>query len=349
MEKIKVGVIGAGKIGQIHINNIYNSDSYQLKTIVDPYIDPLIAEQYKARGSMIAHDPNEIFEDEELQAIFICSLTETHADYIIKAANKGKHVFCEKPLSLNIDESIKALKAVQENNVKLQIGFNRRFDKHFGEIKEQVVKGTIGEPHLIKISSRDPQPPPEEYVRKSGGMFIDMTIHDFDMVRFLSGCEVEDVTVKAHNLVDPMFGKYNDVDTAVLVLTLENDAIAVIDNSRQAVYGYDQRIEVFGSQGAVETSNETETNIKILTKDHVKLDQPKFFFLERYEEAYKNEIVAFAKSIKEEKEVSSSGIDGIKAEVLAIAAQKSLEENRTVRIDELGVSKILSQENINLN
>lgn len=344
MSKINVGLIGAGKIGQIHVNNILQSDNLQLKTVADPFIASSVSDYLLEHGTTITHDPEDIFEDKEVEAVFICSLTETHATYIIKAANAGKHIFCEKPISLNIEHSIEALKAVQESGVKLQIGFNRRFDKNFKRIHDLVSEGTIGDQHLIKISSRDPQTPPDEYIGRSGGMFIDMTIHDFDMVRFITGSEVKEITVKASNLIDPIFSTYNDVDTAIITLTLRNGAIAVIDNSRQAVYGYDQRVEVFGSKGAIETENEKETNIKVSTRESVSLDHPKYFFLERYKDAYINEINEFALSIKNNSKVLSRGIDGIKAEMIALAAQKSLEEKRSIVISELDVSSMFGRE-----
>src|SRR5699024_2411886 len=269
MSKIIVGLIGAGKIGQIHANNMLQSDDLHLKTVADPFINQSVSDYLSEYSCRITSDPEDIFQDEEIEAVFICSLTETHAPYIIKAARAGKHIFCEKPISLHIENSMEALKVVQECGVKLQIGFNRRFDKHFKKIHDLVSEGAIGNQHLIKISSRDPQPPPHEYIGKSGGMFIDMTIHDFDMVRFITGSEVNEISVKASNLVDPVFSKYNDVDTAVITMMLENGAIAVIDNSRQAVYGYDQRVEVFGSKGVIETENEKETNIKVSTRESV--------------------------------------------------------------------------------
>lgn len=335
MRKVRVGLIGAGKIGQIHANNLLQSDYFYLKTIADVYIDHLKGTHFEQRVPNITQSPEEIFGDEEIDAVFICSLTHTHAEYIMKAAKAGKHIFCEKPISLDIEQTKEAFKVVKETGVKLQVGFNRRFDKHFRKVSQFVQQGKIGKPHLIKISSRDPQPPPEEYLSGSGGMFIDMTIHDFDMVRFLAGSEVKDITVKAANLVHPIFSKYMDVDTAVITMTLENGALAVIDNSRQAAYGYDQRIEVFGSKGSVEAENETETNVKLSTEESVSLDHPKYFFLERYKEAYATEANEFAKAILSGVEVACSGEDGLKAEILAVAARQSWLEERTVTISEI--------------
>jgi myo-inositol 2-dehydrogenase/D-chiro-inositol 1-dehydrogenase len=336
MIKVTVGIIGAGRIGQLHADNLLQSDKFNLKTVADVYTDHLKGTHYENNIAKITNDTGDIFSDEEIDAIFICSSTDTHVDYIKKAAKSGKHIFCEKPISFDKEETREALDTVKQYGVKLQIGFNRRFDKHFRYVRDIVLEGKIGEPHLVKVTSRDPASPPEEYVKRSGGMFMDMTIHDFDMVRYLVGSEVVDVTVKAANLVDPMFGRHNDVDTAIITLTFENGAIAVIDNSRQAVYGYDQRIEVFGSLGSVEADNEVEVNVKVSTKENVTLTNPKAFFLERYKEAYVAEINDFAASILEDRELACSGEDGYKAEMLAEAANKSWKEGRTVKLVELG-------------
>lgn len=297
MKKVKVGIIGAGRIGQLHANNILQSDLFELKAIADIITDHLKDSNIWNETHLITNESEEIFSNDEIDAVIICSSTDTHAEYIKRAANAGKHIFCEKPISFNLKETKEALEVVQENGVKFQVGFNRRFDKHLRKVKDVVAQGGVGETHLIKISSRDPQPPPENYIQHSGGMFIDMSIHDFDMMRYLVKSEVVDVTTKAANLVDPVFEKHGDVDTAVIILTFENGAIGVIDNSREAVYGYDQRIEVFGNQGKVEAQNESETNVKISTKENVISDPPKHFFLERYQDSYKFELKEFAQSI----------------------------------------------------
>ncbi|MDV2682888.1 inositol 2-dehydrogenase [Alkalihalophilus lindianensis] len=335
MSKITVGIIGAGRIGQLHADNILRSDLLEVKYLADVSINHLKGTHYEDNIPVITEDPENIFRDPTIQAVFICSSTDTHAEFIKKAARAGKHIFCEKPVSFNVEETKEALEVVKISNVRLQVGFNRRFDKHFKKVREVVMEGKVGQPQLIKVSSRDPQAPPEEYVMRSGGMFMDMTIHDFDMVRYLSGSEVLDVTVKAANLVDPMFGRHGDVDTAIITLTFENGAIAVIDNSRQAVYGYDQRIEVFGDKGTVAAENEAQTNVQISTKDCVYLDNPKHFFLDRYKEAYIIEIEEFAKAISEGKEVVCTGEDGYRAELLALAASISWKEKRSVLMAEL--------------
>ncbi|MBS4198152.1 inositol 2-dehydrogenase [Bacillus sp. FJAT-49732] len=335
MKKVNVGIIGAGRIGQLHADNMLRSNVINLKAIADIHIDHLKGTHFEQQISLISTDPKEILEDPSIDAVFICSSTDTHVHFIKAAAKAGKHIFCEKPISFNIEETREALKAVQEAGVKLQVGFNRRFDQHFRKVYETVREGTVGNPHIIKITSRDPQPPHEEYIKRSGGMFMDMTIHDFDMIRYLSGKEVVEVSVKAANLVDPIFEKYNDVDTAITTLTFEDGSLGVIDNSRQAMYGYDQRIEVFGDLGVAFAENERYTNVQIATKDSILLDHPKFFFLDRYKAAFMSEIQEFANAIIENKAVSCSGEDGYKAELIALAAKVSVKEKRSVSLSEL--------------
>ena len=203
MDKVTVGIIGAGRIGQLHANNILGSGLFQLKAISDISVDHLKGTQLEQRVSVITTDSEDIFKDPEIDAVFICSSTDTHTQFIKAAAKAGKHIFCEKPISFNIEETNEALQVVQEAGIKFQVGFNRRFDKHFRKVYETVRAGKIGKPHIIKITSRDPQAPDESYIKRSGGMFMDMTIHDFDMIRYLSGSEVVDVFVKAANLIDP--------------------------------------------------------------------------------------------------------------------------------------------------
>ncbi len=335
MEKINVGIIGAGRIGQLHANNILKSDLLDLKAITDIKIDHLRNTNIEKQVSVITTDANKIFADPEIDAVIICSSTNTHTDYIKRAAYAGKHIFCEKPISFNLRDTKAALQVVEDAGVKFQSGFNRRYDNNFRKVYESVRANKVGDPHIIKITSRDPEIPSEEYVKNSGGMFMDMTIHDFDMVRYLAGSEVTEVSVKAANLVDPLFRKYDDVDTAIITLTFENGVIAVIDNSRKAVYGYDQRIEVFGSEGVVTAGNEYKSNVQISTKDTSVFDNPKYFFLDRYKDAYIEEINSFAEALLCNKPLSCTGEDGYKAELLAHATHISWKENRSVKVSEL--------------
>ncbi|QHE51699.1 inositol 2-dehydrogenase [Pontibacillus sp. HMF3514] len=334
-EKAVVAIIGGGRIGQLHADHALKSDKVELKTLADINLEGLRGTKYEENIPILTTDTETIFNDSTIDAVFICSSTDTHLTYIKRATQTGKHIFCEKPISFNVEETREVLQLVKISGVKFQVGFNRRYDKHFRKVYETIRDGKVGNPHVIKVTSRDPEPPPEEYIKRSGGMFMDMTIHDFDMVRFLSGSEVKDITVKAANLVDPKFGRNGDVDTAIITLTFQDGSLGVIDNSREAVYGYDQRIEVFGDQGVVSADNESPTNVQISTKDIVSIDHPKYFFIERYLDAYIEELDEFITSILENKTLLTTGEDGLKAEMLAKAAQISWEEKRTVQLEEL--------------
>lgn len=336
-DKITVGVIGAGRIGKIHATNIvYFMPEARLKTIADANLTPDIETWAKGLGiPHVTRDAEEIFRDPEISVVLICSSTDTHADYIIRAARAGKHIFCEKPVDLTIEKVKAALAAVKEAGVRLQIGFNRRFDHNFAHIRELTASGALGQIHLVKITSRDPAPPPLAYVKVSGGIFLDMTIHDFDMARFQAGSEVEEVYAAGAVLVDPEIGKAGDVDTAVITLKFANGALGIIDNSRKAVYGYDQRVEVFGSGGCAATENDTPSQVRLSDGTGVHGDKPLYFFLERYRDAFVAEMKAFFKAIAEGTETPVTGQDGLMDLVIGLAAKKSLAEHRPVNISEL--------------
>ena len=255
---------------------------------------------------------------------------------IDEAANAGKHIFCEKPIDFDLARIDRALAAVTEAGVKLQIGFNRRFDANFVRVRQAIVEGEIGDLHLLHIISRDPAPPPAEYIQVSGGMFLDMTIHDFDMARFLTGSDVEEIYVKAGVRVDPVFEKLGDVDTAVTVLTFANGAIGTIDNSRQAVDGYDQRVEAFGSGGSIRSENEFPNVATLSDASGVRRDLPLNFFMDRYRESFVDEMQAFVDAILDGKDTPVVGSDGRATAVLGLAAKKSLDERRPARIEEVG-------------
>lgn len=334
--KLKIGIIGAGRIGKLHAENIVNNfRDIEIKAIADIYTDK-IEDWAKSIGiKNIYKDYHEIINDEEIDAILICSSTNTHSMIIIEAANAGKNIFCEKPIDFHINKIKEALKAVEEAGVKLQIGFNRRFDHNFKKVRQLVKSGKIGDCHIIKVTSRDPQPPPIEYVKVSGGIFVDMTIHDFDMVRYLTGSDVEEVYTNATVLVDPLIGETGDVDTAIISLKFKNGAIGVIDNSRRAAYGYDQRVEVFGSLGAVTVNNDTDTTAILHTKEGIVSEKPKYFFLERYKDSFISELREFFDAIINDTDTPVTGMDGLKPVLIGMAAKKSYEENRPVRIEEI--------------
>ena len=282
---------------------------------------------------MTGKDPRILLDDPEIDAILIGSPSSEHAPQLIECAEAGKHIFCEKPIALNPEIIRNALAEVDKSGVKLQVGFNRRFDPNFSAVQHQVASGALGDPHIIRITSRDPAPPPAEYVAGSGGMFLDMTIHDFDMVRFLSGSEVTEVHAYGAVLVDPEIGKAGDIDTAVISLKFTNGALGIIENSRKAVYGYDQRVEFFGSKGAAMADNNTPTSMVVFNESGTIRDKPLYFFLERYEEAFVAEMQAFVNAIREDKPTTVSGNDGLAPVLIALAAQESLKSGKPEKVD----------------
>ncbi|MEI3612893.1 inositol 2-dehydrogenase [Pseudogracilibacillus sp. SO30301A] len=333
MKNTTIGIIGAGRIGRLHAENIIHFSNVRLKSISDIFIDDVIDWAKEIRIEQVVTNYEYIIKDEEIDAVFVCSPTNTHAEIIIEAAKNGKHIFCEKPISFSIDETKEVLNAVEKAGVKFQVGFNRRFDRNFLRIHESVKKGVIGNPHVIKITSRDPEPPPVEYIRGSGGLFFDMAIHDFDMARYLANSEVVEVFAVGANLVDPAIGEVGDIDTAITTLTFENGAIGVIDNSRKAVYGYDQRVEVFGDKGNLTCENDRPTTVELSTSDGVHKDKLKHFFLERYKDAYITETQAFIDSIQNGTPLLCDGNDGLRAEIIAKAAKQSYQKGRPIKIN----------------
>lgn len=334
---VNVGIIGAGRIGRVHVESICTQvKDAKVKMLADPFMNDETAKWATNMGvEAVTKDYKEILADPEIDAVLICSSTDTHSPISVEAIKAGKHVFCEKPIDHDVAKIKEVIDALKDSNVKYQVGFNRRFDHNFEAAQRAVVNGKIGAPHIIKITSRDPEPPSAEYVKVSGGMFLDMTIHDFDMVRFLAGCDAEEVYVQAANLVDPEIGKAGDVDTAIITLKMENGALAVIDNSRQAVYGYDQRAEVFGSKGMVAIKNDSDSTAVISNEDGVTGEKPQFFFLERYMDAYGKEMVQFIDAIENDTETPLGVEDGLKPVLMGLAAKKSVEEGRPVKISEI--------------
>lgn len=333
-KKIKLGIIGIGRIGKLHLENIVNNISFvEVKSISDLNVNDIKSWAYGLGVKNVYSDYKEIINDAEIDAVMICSSTDTHSKITVEAANAGKHIFCEKPIDYDLDRIQAALAAVERAGVKFQVGFNRRFDHNFKKVHDMVQEGKIGEPHIIKITSRDPAPPPVEYVKVSGGMFMDMTIHDFDMARYLSGSEVVEVYTSAAVLVDPQIGEVGDVDTAVITLKFANGAIGVIDNSRKAAYGYDQRVEIFGSKGCITVSNDTLNSAVLSTDEGVFSEKPKYFFLERYKDSFVDEVKEFFDCIIYDKPTSIKGIDGLKPILIGIAARKSYETGMAVMVD----------------
>jgi myo-inositol 2-dehydrogenase/D-chiro-inositol 1-dehydrogenase len=336
MKTINVGIIGAGRIGRLHAENLrYRIPEAELVAISDIFVEAAEAAATKLGLPRAYQDHRRILDDESVDAVLICSSTDTHAQMIQEVAEAGKQIFCEKPIALDLGEIDRALAAVKRAGVTLQVGFNRRFDPNFRRVKEIVASGQIGTPHILRITSRDPQPPPIAYVEVSGGIFLDMTIHDFDMARFLMGAEVEQVYVAGGVLVDPAIGEAGDIDTAITTLRFANGAIGTIDNSRQAVYGYDQRVEVFGSGGCVTADNAYPNSALVSDAGRVYRDLPLNFFMDRYVESYVAEMKAFITCVVEGEPPPVTGIDGRVPVVMGYAAKRSYVENRPVRLDEI--------------
>ena len=337
MKQLNIGIIGAGRIGKVHMQSItYNVPGAKVLGITDVFKDGLqeLADKYGIEK--VYADYKEMLADKDIDAVLVCSSTDTHADISIEAAQAGKHIFCEKPVDLTPEKVKAVIDAVEKAGVKLQVGFNRRFDHNFAHVRSLINEGKVGNLELIKITSRDPEPPSAEYAAVSGGMFLDMTIHDFDMARFLAGCDVTEVYVNATCLVDPAIGEAGDVDTAIINLKFENGALGVIDNSRRAAYGYDQRIEVFGSLGAAMAANDTPTNVTVMNADGVTTDKPLYFFLERYMQSFRDEMIQFVDAVQNDKPTPTTGLDGLNSILVALAAKKSVAERRAVKISEIG-------------
>lgn len=336
MKKLKLGVIGAGRIGKVHTATlVQNVPQAEVVAIADINADSASEVAGNFGITSVFTSYMDVINHPEVEAVAICSPTDTHARYIVDTAKAGKHIFCEKPVDLSLEIIKGAIEAVEKAGVKLMVGFNRRFDPNFLKIKQLVDEGKIGDPHILKITSRDPAPPPAHYSATSGGMFLDMTIHDFDMARYITGSEVTEVYAKTAVLVDPEIGKAGDIDTAVVTLSFANGAIGVIDNSRKAVYGYDQRVEIFGSKGMVYADNNFPENHRYFGGDGVHGSLPLNFFMDRYLEAYANEMKIFCDAVLNDKELPVSGTDGLMSVAIALAAKKSYMENRPVKISEI--------------
>ena len=318
-KKLRIGLLGAGRIGNLHGTNIQNFvPDAEVVIVADPFMNEKMEEWAKSIGiARTSKDPEDVFSADDVDAVFICSSTNTHAEFMIRAAKAGKHIFCEKA------------------GVKLQVGFVRRFDRSHKAVRDVGASGKLGKPYVVKVCSRDPAGPPMSYVAVSGGIFTDMMIHDFDMVRYLSGSDVVEVSATGAVLTDPGYAEYDDVDTAIVTLKFANGAIGVIDNCRQAPYGYDQRVEVLCEKGAVQDNNHLENEAFVSTAETVESAKPTYFFLERYNDAFVAETKAFVDAVLNDKEVPVGGKDGLEPVRIAIAAKKSLKEGRPVKLDEI--------------
>ena len=327
---IKVGLLGAGRIGRIHGGNVVANPKTSLVAVADASADA--AQSLATATGAAVKSIDAILGDSSIDAIVICTPTDMHADLIEAGVKAGKAVFCEKPVDLSSDRIRACLKVVQAARKPLMIGFNRRFDPNFAEVRRRIAAGAVGNVELVTILSRDPSPPPAEYVSRSGGLFRDMMIHDLDMARFLLGEDPVEVHAVGSSLVDPAIGKAGDVDTAAVLLKTATGRICQISCSRRATYGYDQRIEVHGSGGMVRAGNVHNTTVEVATAGGVLADPVQNFFLERYEAAYRLELAAFITAVETGAAPSPSGEDGLKAQILADAATESCQTGRMIRV-----------------
>jgi myo-inositol 2-dehydrogenase/D-chiro-inositol 1-dehydrogenase len=332
---VRIGVIGVGRIGRMHAELLARRvPGAALGAVYDAH-EPSARDVAGELRVPVAPTVAELLELDDLDAVAICSSADSHADLLIAAAEAGKAVFCEKPLSLDLAELDRAMAAVEAAGVPFQIGFNRRFDPAHASVRDAVASGTIGEPLLVRISSRDPAPPPLAYVRTSGGLFLDMMIHDFDMARFVTGSEVVEVFARGAIRIEPAFAEAGDIDTALVTLVHENGCLTAIDNSRQAVYGYDQRVEVFGSTGMAASGNPLAHTGTVTTVNGTHRPALPHFFLERYLPSYEREWEAFVTAVQTEVPPPVSMVDARAPLVMGLAAWRSLREGRPVRLEEI--------------
>lgn len=337
VDRLRIGIIGAGRIGQVHAENI----TFRLRNAaligVQSGSQALAEKCSLEHGCQPYYDYHKLLENPDVDAVCICSASNRHTEQIIAAAEAGKHIFCEKPIDTSLPAIDEALLAVKRAGVKLQVGFNRRFDTNYMRVRQAVMDGEIGQPHILHITSRDPSPPPLDYVKSSGGIWLDCAIHDMDMSRFLINDEVDEVYALGAVNIDPAIEEYDDVDTSVITLRFKNGVIGTIDNSRQAVYGYDQRCEILGSGGSININNNYNNSAIISDAKAVKRDLPLHFFMDRYTDSFIHEMDQFCDAVLNDKPIPCTGLDGRAPVVIALAAKKSYLEKRPVKISECDV------------
>jgi myo-inositol 2-dehydrogenase / D-chiro-inositol 1-dehydrogenase len=334
--KVTLGLVGTGRIGRLHAEHLcFRIPGADLRIVSDLDAGSARACAERFRIPQVAGDYREIVQHSEVDALVVCSPTDTHTEIIEAAAAAGKHLFCEKPIDVDLVRIDRALAAVERAGVIFQVGFNRRFDPSFQRIRRAVAEGEIGTPRQLHIVSRDPAPPPVEYIRQSGGIFLDMTIHDFDMARFLVGGEVDEIYATGGVHVDAAIGDAGDLDTVTLVLKFNHGVVGIIENCRQAVYGYDQRVEVFGSRGSIQADNNYPNTCRIAGPETVHRDLPLNFFMERYTQSYLDEMTQFIQAVAQGAPSPVPGPEARIPVVMALAARRSVAENRPVRLAEV--------------
>lgn len=327
---IKVGILGTGRIGKIHIKNLFNHPQVEIKAVAEPFVDKDFVSSF---GLKVYENAESVINDKAIDAIFICTPSDTHYQFIKDSINCGKAVFCEKPVDLDLNRILEIKELVKAKSGFLQVGFNRRFDANFEKIASLVSSGAVGRLLQVRITSRDFKAPPRTYVEASGGMFLDMSIHDFDMLRYLTKSEVKEVFVNAKSLVSD-YGDI-DIDTAIINLVLDNDCLAIIENCREAVYGYDQRVEVFGNKGRVFCENKYDNSVTLCNETNQNRENPLDFFLERYIDSYKKELDAFVLSLSKGQEPCVGICESIQSTLIAIAASESVKTKAVVTLESI--------------
>ncbi|ASD33926.1 inositol 2-dehydrogenase [Lactiplantibacillus plantarum] len=335
MKKVHAGIIGLGRAGQMHLKNLMTIPEIEIEQVADVFIENVSSHLNDIGITNQTRDYHDILNNPKVGTVFIFTSTNTHEEIVTAAAKAGKNIFCEKPLSMNLVEeaSLNVLREVKKAGVKLQIGFNRRMDPQFRNIYENVRMGKIGTPQVVKITSRDPDLLPHDLIQRIGGLLFDFTMHDFDMARYMMNSNITEVYAKGGTLIDPTLKDIDDIDTLALVLQFENGTYGLIDNSRRAVYGYDQRVEVFGSEGMLKAENVSSSTVELYNNKHEELAKPLPIFKQRYHEAYLAEMHAFVRAILEDEPLVAQGRDVIMAQRAAIAAKKSLETGLPQKVD----------------
>jgi myo-inositol 2-dehydrogenase/D-chiro-inositol 1-dehydrogenase len=340
---IGIGLLGLGRIGKIHFRNIMHYfDRARIVAVADPLYNKNSFEETYGK-IFFSKSEEEVIAHPDVEAVLICSPTSAHAKSLQLAMAHKKHIFCEKPMDLSLKTTALLTNLSINSGVKLMMGFNRRFDPDFMKARETVVAGKVGKVQIVKITSRDPGLPPIDYIRNSGGLFMDMAIHDFDMARYMMNKNVVEVFSKGLVMVDEAVGKAGDIDTALTTLTFEDGTYAVIDNSRKAVYGYDQRIEVFGSGGMLQVENNQHNRNILYNETGIHQSLPLDFFMDRYAESYLGEMKMFIDTVVNDKPVTVTADDALAASKIAVAARISMEEQRPVSMDEIKVNQAITE------
>ena len=337
MKKVNIAIFGVGRIGKIHLKNLLRFPGVNVVAVADTHYP---ADEFKKdfKDVFFSSNPEEVLALPAVEAVLICTPTSSHAAMIELALQSGKHIFCEKPVDLSLERTKTLVDMANQSGIKLMLGFNRRFDPDFLQARKSIQAGRIGDIQIVKITGRDPGLPPLDYIKNSGGLFMDMAIHDFDMARYMMGKEVKEVYSRGLVLVDKQVGEVGDIDTALTTLIFEDDTYAVIDNSRKAIYGYDQRLEVFGNKGMIQVENNQHNRNVVFDAEGIHLSLPLDFFMDRYAASYLNEIQYFVDAISKNTPIPVSGDDGLKATIIAVAAKKSVLEGRPVAISEITAS-----------